>query len=157
MFDIKAGVVKLERRIDWGGLLLALAAVWFLTLGTPMKDETDDAVALAFTGAAVTRIVDVASERRKDRAAAAERRARDLDETRRLLYAVLALPGAPQHGLMVASAANALAHHGTGVPIDEAVTNLTAVANGGTASQASECWIRDRIVEITRQLDDGKG
>ena len=68
----------------WSVLLLAVFAVGFLIAGAPVTKEAAAGAGFALAGAAITRMVDVAQERRREKAAAQERRRADLDETRRL-------------------------------------------------------------------------
>lgn len=95
----------------WSVLLLAAAAVGFLIAGAPLTKQAAAAAGFALAGAAVTRAVDVTQERRRDKAAAQERRRSDLDETRRVAYMAL-IAGESRHYELVAAVANALAHHG---------------------------------------------
>jgi len=52
---------------------------------------------------------------------------------------------------VVATAANALAHHGSDVPFQEAAAHLATVANGG-AESVSGRWLRLQIERITETL-----
>jgi hypothetical protein len=58
---------------------------------------------------------------------------------------------APQHYELVATAANALAHHGSEVPFQEAATHLAVVANGGTDTESGR-WLQEQIDRITKTL-----
>jgi hypothetical protein len=70
----------------WSVLLLAVAAVAFLLAGAPLTKEAAAGAGFALAGAAITRMVDVTQERRREQAAVEERRRTDLDETRRVAY-----------------------------------------------------------------------
>lgn len=92
----------------WSAVLLGLAAVVLLAVGAPSKAALAGA-GFAFIGAAVTRGIDLAKERRADAARADADRRRDLDETRRL--ACMALYAADSRAPeLVAALVNALAH-----------------------------------------------
>jgi hypothetical protein len=105
----------------WSVLLLAVFAVGFLVAGAPVTKEA--AAGFALAGAAITRMVDVAQERRRDKAAAQERRRVDLDETRRVAYMAL-IAGNTGYYELVATVANQLAHHGLQVPFPERLPTL---------------------------------
>jgi hypothetical protein len=105
----------------WSVLLLAVFAVGFLVAGAPVTKEA--AAGFALAGAAITRMVDVAQERRRDKAAAQERRRVDLDETRRVAYMAL-IAGDTGYYELVATVANQLAHHGLQVPFPERLPTL---------------------------------
>jgi hypothetical protein len=64
----------------WSAVLLGLAAVVLLVLGAPAKAALAGA-GFALAGAAVTRAIDLAKERRAEAAQADANRRRDLDET----------------------------------------------------------------------------
>jgi len=134
----------------WSALLLAAAAVVFLIAGSPTREALAGA-GFALAGAAVTRAIDVAQEHRREQAEADSRRRRDLDETRRLAYMALVTGTAPRHYELVATAANALAHHGSDVPFQEAATHLATVANGGADSESGR-WLREQIDHISKTL-----
>jgi hypothetical protein len=99
----------------WSVLLLAVAAIGFLVAGAPLSKEAAAGAGFALAGAAITRAVDVTQERRREQAEIRERRRADLDETRRLAYMAL-VAGTTAHPELVATVANALAHHGLHVP-----------------------------------------
>ena len=61
---------------------------------------------------------------------------------------------APQHYEIVATAANALAHHGSRVPFDVAADHLATVANGATPKSESTVWLREQIEGITKELGE---
>jgi hypothetical protein len=94
--------------------------------------------------------VDVAQERRRDKAAAQERRA-DLDETHRVAYMAL-IAGNTGYYELVATVANQLAHHGLQVPFPEAAAHLAAVASGDTEGESAR-WLQEKIDHITAKLD----
>jgi hypothetical protein len=134
----------------WSALLLAAAAAAFLIAGAPTREALAGA-GLALAGAAVTRAAYVAQERRREQTEADSRRRSDLDETRRLAYMALVTGTAPRHYELVATAANALAHHGSEVPFQEAATHLAVVANGGADSESGR-WLQEQIDRITKTL-----
>jgi hypothetical protein len=135
----------------WSVLLLAIPAVLLLLLGAPLTKEAAAATGFAFVGATVTRMVDLTQERRRERAAERERRRTDLDETRRVAYMAL-IAGTTVRYELVATVANALAHHGLGVPFPEAVAHLATVASGDTEGESGR-WLREQIERITAMLD----
>lgn len=74
---------------------------------------------------------------------------RDLDETRRLAYMVLASRLTGKYEL-VATLTNALAHHqGHGSP-EQVMAHLVAVAEHGDPQ--SIAWLKKRISRITAEL-----
>ena len=133
--------------------LLAVVALAFLIVGGPSEDAVVGA-GFALAGAAATRAIDVAYERRRDAAEADANRRRDLDETRRLLYMALVVGRARQHqgAELVATIVNALVHHQSAIPVDEAVAHVAAVVRGGVGSE-SERWLEAQIERITHELD----
>jgi len=135
----------------WSVLLLAVAAVGFLIAGAPLTKQAAAAAGFALAGAAITRAVDVTQERRREQAAAQERRRTDLDETRRVAYMAL-LAGNTRHYELVATVANALAHHGLQVPVQEAAAHLVTVAGGDTEGGSAR-WLREQVDRITAMLD----
>jgi hypothetical protein len=135
----------------WSVLLLAAFAVGFLLASAPLTKEAAAAAGFAFTGAAITRMVDVTQERRREKAAAQERRRTDLDETRRVAYMAL-VAGTTGHPELVATVANALAHHGLQVPFQEAAAHLATVVGGGTEGESAR-WLQEQIDHITAKLD----
>jgi hypothetical protein len=135
----------------WSVLLLAVAAVGFLLAGAPLTKKAAAGAGFALAGAAITRMVDITQERRRDKAAAQERRRTDLDETRRVAYMVL-VAGMTRHPELVATVANALAHHGLQAPFQEAATHLAAVVSGDTEGE-SRRWLQEQIDRITAKLD----
>jgi hypothetical protein len=135
----------------WSVLLLAVPAVGFLIAGAPLTKEAAAGAGFALTGAAITRMVDVTQERRREKAAAQERRRTDLDETRRIAYMALTA-GATRHYELVATVGNALAHHGLQVPFQEAAAHLATVASGDTKGESTR-WLQEQIDHITAKLD----
>src|SRR5262249_61048840 len=83
----------------------------------------------ALAGAAATRIIDLDRERRAGAAQANADRLRDLDETRRLAYMVLAARGTGRDEL-AATVVNALAHHQSAVGPDTATGPVPTNRNG---------------------------
>lgn len=133
--------------------LLAVVALAFLIVGSPSKDAVVGA-GFALAGAAATRAIDVAHERRRDAAEADANRRRDLDETRRLLYMALVMGRARQHqgAELVATIVNALIHHQSAIADDEAMAHIAAVVRGDIGSE-SERWLEAQIERITHELD----
>jgi hypothetical protein len=60
--------------------------------------------------------------------------------------------GASGHYELIATAANALAHHGLQVPFQEAVAHLVRVASGDTEGESAR-WLQAQIDRITAELD----
>jgi hypothetical protein len=142
----------------WSVLLLAVAAVGFLLAGAPLTKEAAAGAGFALAGAAITRMVDVAQERRREQAVAQERRRTDLDETRRVAYMAL-IAGETRWTLqsisayeLIATVANAFAHHGHQVPFEEAATHLAEVVNGETEGDSGR-WLREQIDQLTAKLE----
>jgi len=134
----------------WSAALLGLAAVVLLVLGAPARAALAGA-GFALVGAAVTRAIDLAKERRAEAAQADANRRRDLDETRRVAYMALqANSRAPE---LVATVVNALAHHGLAVDPEEAgrhVQNL--VSNLPIDRDRSQRWLQEQIDRINAEL-----
>jgi hypothetical protein len=135
----------------WSVLLLAVFAIAFLIAGTPLTKDAAAAAGFALAGAAIIRWVDIAQERRRDKAVAQERRRTDLDETRRVAYMAL-IAGTTSRYELVATVGNALAHHGLQVPFHEAAAHLVAVISGDTEGESAR-WLQDQIDRITAKLD----
>jgi hypothetical protein len=141
-------VVVSALRGYWSAALLALAAVVLLALGAPAKAALAGA-GFAFIGAAVTRGIDLARERRTEAAQAAADRRRDLDETRRVAYmALVAHSPAPE---LIATIVNALAHHGLAVDPETAASHVQNLVRDIPA-QASRRWLQEQIDRITAEL-----
>jgi len=87
----------------------------------------------ALAGAAAARFVDLDRERRTEVKRAEEDRKRDLDETRRLAYMALMSKGTRNYEL-AATIANALVHHQQAAEVGDALTYLTALADGDPAT-----------------------
>ncbi len=77
-------------------------------------------------------------------------RARDLDETRRLLYMSLYVNQTERYAL-VGTLVNALAHHGAKVAPEVSGPALIALVNTGE----DDSWVREQIATITGLLGDG--
>jgi hypothetical protein len=106
----------------------------------------------ALAGAAAARFIDLDRERRIEVKQAEEGRKRDLDETRRLAYMALMSKGTRNYEL-AATIANALVHHQQAAAVGDALTYLTALANGGPGNtDESEEWLNEQIWEITSEL-----
>lgn len=82
-----------------------------------------------------------------------ERRQRDLDETRRLLYMTLYASHTDLYEI-VGTTVNALAHHGSNIPASESAPNLLAVANHENDTAKAEDWVNGQIDRITKMLKD---
>jgi hypothetical protein len=136
----------------WSVLLLAAAAAGFLFAGRPLTKEAAAAVGFALAGAAITRAVDIRQEHRRDAAAAQQRRRADLDETRRLAYMALIHPAPGPRPELLATVANALAHHGHQVPFQEAAFHIGQVLSVDSEGE-SHRWLQEQIDRITAELD----
>lgn len=134
----------------WSAILLGLAAAVLLALGAPAKAALAGA-GFAFIGAAVTRSIDLARERRTETARADADRRRDLDETRRLAYALLSKRPSARDPMLVATLVNALAHHGLGIDPGVAIRQTSAIDQGLPGDAAR--WLREQIDRITTALD----
>lgn len=135
-------------RAYFSAAILAGAAVILLIIGSPAKAALAGA-GFALFGAAITRGVDLARERRAASAKDDEERRRDLDETRRLGYAALMYPSdQPPDPVVLATVVNALAHHSLGVDPDvaaEHLKNLKFAEGRG--------WLIEQLDLITDQLN----
>jgi hypothetical protein len=135
--------------------LLALVAVVLLVVGAPAKAASAGA-GFALVGAAVTRGIDVANERKRMRTQALADRRRDVDETRRLAYA--ALVGGNSDPVLLGSLLNALIHHGHMVVPRQAFEHLMSLDKG-----EGRKWVLDQIERLTYELtldqdtEDGGG
>ena len=144
-------VARQVLRDYWSAGLLGLAAVVLLALGAPAKAALAGA-GFAFIGAAATRAIDIAKERRAETAQAEANRRRDLDETRRVAYMALygATSRAPE---LVATIANALAHHGLAVDPDVAAHHVSYLMSGQHITiDESRRWLQEQIDRITAEL-----
>jgi hypothetical protein len=152
--------VKVARQVlrdYWTAGLLGLAAVVLLALGAPAKAALAGA-GFAFIGAAATRGIDIAKERRAEAAQAEATRRRDLDETRRVAYMALygARSPAPE---LIATIVNALTHHGLAADPDTAAAHMRYLLNmePGLPSAPigpveSTRWLQEQIDRITAEL-----
>jgi len=151
-------VIPSALRYHWSALPLALASIVLLVMGAVLDLSAPAAAAMvgagaALAGAAATRIIDLDRERRAGAAQANADRLRDLDETRRLAYMVLAARGTGRYEL-AATVVNALAHHQSAVDPDTTMRHVTAIMNGrGGETAESETWLREQIARITGELD----
>lgn len=135
----------------WSAALLGLAALVLLVLGAPAKAALAGA-GFAFIGAAVTRGIDLAKERRAEAALAAANRRRDLDETRRVAYMALVSGGTERYEL-VATIVNALAYHGLAVDPEVAAGHVQNLVSGMPVNPAeSRRWLQEQIDQITAEL-----
>lgn len=130
----------------WSALTFGAAAVVLLILGAPTKAALAGA-GFALFGAALTRGVDIANERRS----AAAQVETDLDETRRLLYALLTKT-ADSPSVLVGTLLNALSHHGAELDTADALEHLSAL-DQGQAGDVDIQFVRDQIDRITQQLE----
>ena len=137
-------------RSYWSATLLTGAAVVFLLVGSPTKDAIAGA-GFAFAGAAVTRMIDIAKERREEAAQEDVGRRRDLDETRRLAYMAL-VARTTEHPELVATIANALAHHGSHADPEQVAANVAAAIRGEDGE--SRRWLLAQVELITAELDE---
>jgi hypothetical protein len=137
-------------RAYWTALLLALGAVVLLGLSVPTKEAITGA-GFALLGAAITRSVDLAKERRAEAAQAASAHREDLDETRRVIY--IALAGrTTRNPDLVATLVNALAYHGSRVDPEIAATHVANVVNASDPGGESERWLRRQVDRINNEL-----
>jgi hypothetical protein len=136
-------------RAYWTAALLGVGAIVLLALGAPAKAALAGA-GFALLGAALTRGVDLAKERRTAAAQGDADRRRDLDETRRLVYAALLSPGVSREPVLVATIVNALAHHGLAIDPDIAAERMQAAQS----DSESRVWLRKQIDRINAELGD---
>ena len=134
----------------WTALFLGLVAVVLLRWSTPTKEALAGA-GFALLGAALTRGVDLAKERRAEAVQADATRRKDLDETRRVIYIALT-GGTTRAPDLVATLVNALAYHGSGVDPEVASTHVANVVNAGGPGGESERWLRGQIDRINNEL-----
>ncbi len=73
--------------------------------------------------------------------------ARDLDETRRLLYAALLSTKVERRYELAGTLVNALVHHGLQISEAEATGHVVAVLN--SRDEASMTWMREQIQKLT--------
>jgi hypothetical protein len=136
----------------WSAMLLAVAAVVLLILGTPAKAALAGA-GFALTGAALTRAVDVAKEHRTEAKQAEDSRRRDLDETRRLAYSALYARGRGG-GMILSTLVNAFAHHGLEIDPNETSRHVVAILDPSNPAGESIAWLQAQIKEINTRLGD---
>jgi hypothetical protein len=132
--------------------LLGVAAIVFLVIGAPGKTALAG-TGFAFVGAAVTRTIDLARERQAASVQAAEASRRDLDETRRLAYAMLSKRPSERDPVLVATVLNALVHHGLAADYMTAMPHLTRLDSGQDDDLSSTRWLQEQIRQITHQLE----
>jgi hypothetical protein len=131
-------------------VVLGVFAIVFLVLGSPAKAAVAGA-GFALVGAAITRGIDLARERRAEAAEAEAGRLRDLDETRRLLYMLLLKrPDEPRDPDLSGTLINALVHHGLAVGWTEAMAHITAFEN--YMDDDAVRWLQGQIDRITAEL-----
>ena len=150
MQAVRDVILQVLRR-SLSAVLLGLAAILLLALGAPSKAALAGA-GFAFIGAAVTRAVDLARERRAEAAQAEASRHCDLDETRRVAYMALyaADSRAPE---LVATLVNAFAHHQSAVDPKLAAMHVATIVNGGPGDpRQSVLWLQGHIDRITAEL-----
>jgi len=130
--------------------LLGVAAVVLLVAGTPAKAALAGA-GFALFGAAITRGIDLAKEHRASAAQAEADRRRDLDETRRLAYALLSKSAfGPKEPMLVATLINALVHHGLRVDPAAAMKHVKRVDHD--RADEAVLWLEGQIARITADL-----
>lgn len=79
-----------------------------------------------------------------------EARARDLDETRRLLYMVLAAKHTTRYEI-VGTVANALLHHQqVNIDRDELLTRLVNLVEG----IGDDPWLQQRVIGLVEEMTD---
>jgi hypothetical protein len=135
----------------WSALVLAGTAVVLVIVAAPAKAALAGA-GFALAGSALTRAVDIAWQRRAEAVQAVANRRRDLDETRRLAYAVLHARRS-RDGVIIATLVNALTHHGLAADPNAAAEHVAAVLNAPGLAPESEQWLRQQIDRITAALE----
>ena len=145
-------------RYQWSALPLAAAAVLLLVLGGVLDVNTSASTAMvgagaALAGVAATRVIDLERERRAEVAQADAGRRRDLDETRRLAYMVLAARGIGRSPELAATVVNALAHHQSAIDSETAMRHIRVILEDGPGDvAASEVWLRQQTTRINAEL-----
>jgi len=142
-------------RYHWSAVPLGLAAAVFLVLSAVLSAPTSTALVgagSALAGVAATRIIDLEREHRAQVAQSEVSHQRDLDETRRIAYMALACRETERYEL-VATTVNALAHHGSAVDPDQAMTHLITIIRGGPDVDNSVAWLRGEISRLALELD----
>jgi hypothetical protein len=147
---VLAGFSRIGRGY-WSALVLAGAAVVPLIAGAPTRAALAG-VGFALVGAALTRALGIAAQRRAAAAQEQASRLRDLDETRRLAYAILNARRS-RDGVIIATLVNALAHHGLAADPGVAAEHVASVLNAPGLAPESEQWLRQQIDRITAELD----
>ena len=150
VFAVLAGLSRIGRGY-WSALVIAGAAVVLLIAGAPSRAALAG-VGFALVGAALTRALDIASQRRAAAAQAEANRLRDLDETRRLAYAILNARRS-RDGVIIATLVNALAHHGLAADPNVAAEHVASVLNAPGLAPESEQWLWQQIDRITAELN----
>ena len=155
--DVHRGVshVLSALRYHWSAVPLGLAAVVLLVLSAVLSAPTSTALVgagSALAGVAATRIIDLEREHRAQVAQSEVSHQRDLDETRRIAYMALACRETERYDL-VATVVNALAHHGSAVDSDQAMTHLITIIRGDPGVDNSLAWLRGEISRLTLELD----
>lgn len=149
-----AGLSRIGRGYGSAVVLVGIAVV-LLIAGAPTRAALAG-VGFALVGAALTRALDIAAQRRAAVAQAQASRLRDLDETRRLAYAVLNARRS-RDGVIIATLVNALAHHGLAADPNVAAEHVASVLNAPGLAPDSEQWLRQQIDRITAELDRQAG
>jgi hypothetical protein len=149
VFAVRAGFSRLGQGYR-SALVLAGTAVVLLLVAVPARAALAGA-GFALAGAAITRAVDLAREHRAEAAQAEASRRRDLDETRRLMYAILNARRS-RDGMIIATVVNALAHHGLAADPNLAAEHVASVLNAPGLAPESEQWLRQQIDRITAEL-----
>lgn len=89
-----------------------------------------------------------------------DKRERDLDETRRLLYMASVASRTERYNL-VGTVVNALVHHHAhaGISAEEATEHLLRVVRDGSEGSAAESrdWLDRQISRITSELSENSG
>lgn len=135
----------------WPAVVLAGAAVVLLIAGAPIRAALAGA-GFALACAALTRVFDIAAQRRAEAAQAQASRLRDLDETRRLADAILNARRS-RDGALIATLAGAPACHGLAADSGVAAEHVASVLNAPGLAPESEQWLRQQIDRITAELD----
>jgi hypothetical protein len=147
---VPAGLSRIGRGY-WSALVLAGTAAVPLIAGAPTRAALAG-VGFALVGAALTRALGIAAQRRAAAAQEQASRLRDLDETRRLAYAILNARRS-RDGVIIATLVNALAHHGLAADPGVAAEHVASVLNAPGLAPESEQWLRQQIDRITAELD----
>jgi hypothetical protein len=149
--SLRRSSVRTWLRTYWSALLLAFAAIAFLSLSVPTKEAMTGA-GFALLGGAITRSIDIAKERSAELERADAARRKDLDETRRLAYAALVAHESLGSSVFVATLVNALAH-GSAVDPDVAARHVQELLNSLDPDAESRRWLEDQIARMNAELD----